>query len=78
MAKKLKRQVSRSAAPVVRERAEAVQPPVQSAPAAYTRSVPAASEFNPDYSYVISDLKRIGTLAGTFIVILIILSFFLR
>lgn len=35
-------------------------------------------EFNPDYSYVIKDLKRIGALAGTFIVILIVLSFFLR
>ncbi len=34
--------------------------------------------FNPDYSYVIKDLKRIGLLAGTFIAILIILSFFLR
>ncbi len=35
-------------------------------------------EFNPDYSYVVKDLKRIGTLAGSFIVILIALSFFLR
>jgi len=32
-------------------------------------------EFNPDYSYVIKDLKRIGTLAGVFIIILIVLSF---
>ncbi len=35
-------------------------------------------DFNPDYSYVIKDLRRIGALAGTFIVILIVLSFFLR
>lgn len=35
-------------------------------------------EFNPDYSYVIKDLRRIGTLAGTFFLILIVLSFFLR
>jgi hypothetical protein len=35
-------------------------------------------EFKPDYSYVIKDLRRIGTLAGTFIVILVALSFFLR
>jgi hypothetical protein len=31
-------------------------------------------EFNPDYGYVIKDLRRIGILAGSFIVILIILS----
>jgi len=37
-----------------------------------------ASEFNPDYSYVIKDLRRIGILAGSFFVILIVLSFFLR
>lgn len=35
-------------------------------------------EFNPDYAYVTKDLKRIGTLAGTFIVLLIALSIFLR
>ncbi len=35
-------------------------------------------EFHPDYSDVKRDLKRIGTLAGTFFMILIVLSFFLR
>ena len=35
-------------------------------------------EFNPDYSYVIKDLKRIGALAGTFFLALIILSFILN
>lgn len=35
-------------------------------------------EFNPDYTYVKLDLKRIGTLAGFFIFVLIVLSFFLR
>ncbi len=34
--------------------------------------------FNPDYSYVIRDLKRIGTLAASFLAILVVLSFFLR
>ena len=34
--------------------------------------------FNPDYSQTIKDLKRIGTLAGTFFVVLVVLSFFLR
>lgn len=36
------------------------------------------SEFNPDYSYVKKDLKRIGMLAGSFFIILVVLSFFLR
>ena len=35
-------------------------------------------EFNPDYTYVVKDLRRIGALAGTFLAILIVLSFFLR
>jgi hypothetical protein len=42
--------------------------------AAFTR----ASEFNPDYTYVKKDLKRIGVLAGSFFVVLVVLSFFLR
>ncbi len=36
------------------------------------------SRFEPDYSYVIQDLKRIGLLAGIFVSLLIALSFFLR
>lgn len=36
------------------------------------------SEFNPDYSDVKKDLKRIGTLAGFFIAVLVILSFIIR
>lgn len=38
----------------------------------------ARTEFNPDYTYVRKDLKRIGALAGFFIVVLVALSFFLR
>jgi hypothetical protein len=34
-------------------------------------------DFEPDYTHVITDLKRIGVLAGSFLVILIILSFIL-
>jgi hypothetical protein len=34
-----------------------------------------AADFNPDYTDVKNDLKRIGTLAGTFFVILVILAF---
>jgi hypothetical protein len=36
------------------------------------------TEFKPDYSYVKRDLARIGTLAGFFVTVLIVLSFFLR
>ncbi len=36
------------------------------------------AEFNPDYSYVVSDLKRIGILALTFTVILVVVSFFIQ
>jgi len=35
-------------------------------------------EFNPDYTDVKRDLKRIGLLAGSFIALLVALSFFLR
>ncbi len=35
-------------------------------------------EFNPDYSVVKKDLLRIGSLAGFFIVALVVLSFFLK
>jgi hypothetical protein len=33
--------------------------------------------FNPDYSYVIKDLKRIGVLAAGFIILLVLLSLIL-
>jgi hypothetical protein len=36
-----------------------------------------SEEFNPDYSDVIKDLKRIGILAGCFFIVLITLSFVL-
>jgi hypothetical protein len=39
-------------------------------------SVITRDEFNPDYSTVKRDLKRIGILAGSFITVLVILSFF--
>ncbi len=46
---------------------------VSAAPSAAPRN-----EFNPDYTAVKKDLARIGTLAGFFIVVLVVLSFFLR
>jgi len=41
-------------------------------------SSPARTEFNPDYTYVKRDLRRIATLAGFFIVVLIVLAFILQ
>ena len=41
-------------------------------------SGPSRTEFNPDYTDVKKDLARIGTLAGFFVALLIVLSFFLR
>lgn len=37
-----------------------------------------SSEFNPDYSTIKKELRRIGILAGGFFVILIALSFFIK
>ncbi len=34
-------------------------------------------EFNPDYTEIKNDLKRIGLLAGMFLAVLIVLSFVL-
>jgi len=49
----------------------------QSAPIA--GSIPAArTEFTPDYSNTRKDLTRIGILAGTFFLALIVLSFFIK
>jgi len=36
------------------------------------------SEFNPDYSTIKGELKRIGILAGCFFAVLIALSFFIK
>jgi hypothetical protein len=42
-------------------------------------NIPAArTEFTPDYSNTKKDLTRIGILAGTFFVALIVLSFFVK
>lgn len=70
MSKKTKRQVTSS-------RAQEVTPAAPKA-AAGSSSSGASGEFKPDYSYVISDLKKIGIMAGSFFLILVVLSFFLR
>lgn len=45
---------------------------------AQDRVVRVQKDFEPDYTYVKKDLRRIGVLAGSFVTILIVLSFFLR
>jgi hypothetical protein len=85
MAKKVKRKVSQvvtpGAAPDVMEvntiSSTAADSPAGRA-ASYRSRTTAPYEFNPDYSYVVKDLKRIGTLAGIFFVVLIVLSFIIR
>ncbi len=92
MAKKTKRKVSTvitpSPAPEVMSVREVEAPVAAASPASaragsaaasrsFTRRPAQAVEFNPDYSYIIKDLKRIGLMAGTFFVILIALSFIL-
>ncbi len=42
------------------------------------RTAPVRNEFNPDYTDVKKDLKTIGSLAGFFVLVLVVLSFFLR
>jgi hypothetical protein len=39
---------------------------------------PRLTEFNPDYTQTKRDLGRIGLLAGSFFVILIVLKFFIK
>jgi hypothetical protein len=68
MAKKRKRQsrrVKRTASPAA----------VRATTAPRRRS---AQEFNPDYSYIKTDLQRIGILSASFLAILIVLAFFLN
>ena len=48
------------------------------APGLMTASRTSDAEFKPDYSATLKDLKRIGMLAGSFFIVLVILSFFLR
>lgn len=86
MAKKTKRKVSAVASSTpasseVMDVHEAVTPtpaaPSYASPARTfgRRATTAAYEFNPDYTYVVNDLKRMGILAGSFFVLLVALSF---
>jgi hypothetical protein len=53
-------------------------PQIQTTPKSSTSGRSAPTEFNPDYTAVKKDLRRIGILAGSFFVILVALSFILR
>lgn len=80
MAKKTKRKVSQSSV-INTSPGESTRPIVEASPTRSTfsrRTVSPAAEFNPDYTYVINDLKRIGILAGTFFAVLIVLSFIIK
>jgi hypothetical protein len=69
-----KKQVRKAPAPRPVENGELTVQPVQvTVTSTSTRSF--ATEFNPDYSQTIKDLKRIGILASIFFSLLIILAF---
>lgn len=72
MAKKIKNKHRSVSSPA------ASAPAVKPAAATKTMGKSFSTEFNPDYSFVKKDLIRIGTLAGVFFVVLVVLSFFLR
>lgn len=89
MAKKTKRKVSAVISPAPAPevfRVSEVSTPVSTgavtaragAGRSVSRRTTSTVEFNPDYSYVVKDLKRIGILAGSFFAILIALSFFIK
>jgi hypothetical protein len=65
MAKKTRRQVRRE---INTEAEKTADPLVMGRP----------SGFNPDYHYVIKDLRRVGILAGSFIIVLVALAIFLH
>ena len=72
MPKKSKRQARKTPAAIVPVAAATV--PVQTAvPTRLTTAV----EFNPDYTNVRKDLRRIGILVVSFTVVLVVLSFFI-
>jgi hypothetical protein len=50
-------------------------PSGQATPSGASARIP--DNFDPDYTYVIKDLRTIGTLAAIFLTILVIISFFI-
>jgi len=70
MSKKYKRQVRKET-----DATSSAASPTAASSRAQSSSLPV---FNPDYTYIVKDLRRIGVLAGSFIAILVILSFILK
>lgn len=64
MSKKSKRQPRRPASPTT------------ASPAVSAAAPGSTAGFNPDYSHVKRDLRRIGLLAGTFFIILVVIAIF--
>jgi hypothetical protein len=69
MSKKQKRQVSFTTPSA---------PSTPSTGKAAVSTVRPGSEFNPDYTYIKKDLRSLGFMVAGFLVVLIVLSFFLR
>ena len=79
MAKKNKKQTRKSPTPAAAKPVDTPSVTTSAfAPSYMTAGRTPDSEFKPNYSETIKDLKRIGILASSFFVVLIILSFFLR
>jgi len=79
MAQKSKKQTRKS--PAVESAVPGSNASMSSAPATTVSASSGRSfttEFNPDYSQTIKDLKRIAILAGTFFVVLVVLAFVLQ
>jgi hypothetical protein len=66
MAKKSKRQISRDVNPNIEKSIS--DPLIGNRP----------TGFNPDYHYVIKDIRRVGVLAGSFLIVLVTLAIILH
>jgi hypothetical protein len=73
MAKKYKRNLSAAQA----RPSDTVESAAVERPSAMFARRGTAADFNPDYTYVLSDLKRIGLISGIFVVVLVALHFIL-
>jgi hypothetical protein len=66
MAKKSKRQINRDVNPSIEKSIS--DPLIGNRP----------TGFNPDYHYVIKDIRRVGILAGSFLIVLVTLAIILH
>ncbi len=77
MPKKTKRQARKTPAPSAIAPAQVAAVTTAVPQSAGPSRLTTVSEFNPDYTYVVKDLRRIAILATSFVVVLIALSFFI-